>query len=260
MGDPCTLTTSSATNSCSNGITVAETPAMQADMSAFYTAYLDQYYSVTTGAFRKAAPGYLIAQVVGSWDAPPRKEALTETAKYVDLPFTPYNMVPAWWNASDSQARVNFIAEYLGDMPWAAVEGFWAQLDSAESPHASANPGLYTTQLSRGAAYQTDISTLINDQDTATGTHHAVGFDWWGWYDSDTQGMNWGLLTPHDNPYDGKSSTISGDGDDQWGYPTGRETTGYGDFLSAIARANHAAESQLEGMRHRQTELKGRNP
>ena len=83
MGDPCTLTTSSAAQSCSTGVTVAETSAMQADMSAFLVSYLDQYYSVMKTQYNAAAPGYLLQAQVGGLSTPPRKEVLTEVSKYI---------------------------------------------------------------------------------------------------------------------------------------------------------------------------------
>jgi hypothetical protein len=46
------------------------------------------------------------------------------------------------------------------------------------------------------------------------------------------------LLTPRDNPYDGKSATITGNGKDQWGYPTGSEAANFGDFLTNVTSAN----------------------
>lgn len=243
VGDPSTL--------------AGETAAMQADMHAFYVHYLDQYFSVTTGAFRSAAPGYLIQSQLGGWGAPPRREALTEAAKYVDLPIM--GNVPAWpcANCTDLQARIDFTARYLGDHPWINFEGFFAQADSAESAHASSKPSLYRTQEQRGAGYQSMISELLTAKDSATGTYHVVGFDWWDLYDMDGFEQNWGLLTPHDNPYDGKSATIRSNGNDQWGHPTGGETASYGDFLSAATKANQSVESQLaamSGLRHR-TEL-----
>jgi hypothetical protein len=71
-----------------------ETSAMQSDMSAFYTLYLDQYFSVMTTQFRAAAPGILLQAQLGGWSAPPRQEVLTEAAKYLDLPIL--GQVPPW--------------------------------------------------------------------------------------------------------------------------------------------------------------------
>ncbi|MGC1782967.1 MAG: hypothetical protein WA708_10650 [Acidobacteriaceae bacterium] len=240
VGDPYTLGKSAA-------FPTPETPAMQADMSAFYVHYLDQYFSVLTAVFHKAAPGILLQMQLGGWGAPPRREVLTEAGKYLDLPIL--STVPAWpcVNCTDMQARIDFTARYLGDHPWINWEGFLAQPDSAESAHARSNPSYYTTQAARGNGYQEMINAFVNAKDSATGSFHIVGFDWWGMYDLDSQKSNWGLLTPHDNPYDGKSATIKGAGPDQWGYPTGGERADYGDFLSAVSAANHTVESKLAG-------------
>jgi hypothetical protein len=89
------------------------------------------------------------------------------------------------------------------------------------------------------------INALANSSDTATGTYHVVGFDWWSMYDMNSQDSNWGLLTPHDNPYDGKSATISGNGSDQWGYPTGGEAGNYGDFIDDVSAANNGVFSLM---------------
>ncbi|MHB8383585.1 MAG: hypothetical protein ACYDC3_14755 [Candidatus Binataceae bacterium] len=237
VGDPFTLGASAA-------FPTAETAAMQADMSAFYVHYLDQYFSVTTNAFHTAAPGYLLQVQLGSWSAPARKEALAEAAKYIDLPLV---TVPSQicTDCTDLQARIDFTAQNLGDLPWITFEGFWAQPDSAESAYATGNPGTYATQAARGAGYQSMMSGLINAKDSATGTYHLVGFDWWGLYDMNSQQDNWGLLTPHDDPYDGTSATIAGNGKDQWGYPTGGEADDYGDFIDDVTTANNAVYSAL---------------
>ncbi len=215
-----------------------ETSAMQSDMNAFYVYYLDQYFSVLTAQFHSAAPGVLLQMQLGGWGAPPRKEVLTEAAKYLTLPII--GNVPSWpcSNCTDLQARIDFTAQYLGDLPWVNWEGFWAQPDSAESIYAASNPGAFSTQADRGASYQAMVAAFADASDTPTGTYHVVGFDWWAMYDANSQESNWGLLTPHDNPYDGRSSTISGDGNDHWGYPTGGETGNYGDFMDDVTAAN----------------------
>ncbi len=240
VGDPYTLGKSAA-------FPVAETAAMQTDMSAFYVHYLDEYFRILTAAFRKAAPGVLLQMQLGGWGAPPRGEVLTEAAKFLDLPILA--TVPPWpcANCTDTQSRIDLTARYLGDHPWINWAGFWAQPDSAESAYATSNPSYYSTQAARGEGYQSMMSAFVNAKDS-TGTYDIVGFDWWGMYDMDSQKANWGLLSPHDNPYDGKSATISGTGPDQWGYPTGGERANYGNFLSAVIAANRQVESELERM------------
>src|ERR1017187_5855847 len=252
-GDPCTLTLSSAAQSCSTGITTAETSAMQADMSAFYSAYLDQYYSVMKAQWHNAtygAPGVLLLTQVGSgWNTPPRKEVLTEAVKYMDL--IGLGAIPAApWSCgtcTDNQARINFVAQYAGSVPWVEWEGFDANSDSAESAYSSSIGSPYTTQEQRGAGFQSMVTGLVNANDTATGTYNVVGYEWWDMFDMNSQQLNWGLVTPLDNPYDGKGATIKGAEPDQWGYPTGGELANYGNFLSAVSAANHLVESQLAG-------------
>jgi hypothetical protein len=82
------------------------------------------------------------------------------------------------------------------------------------------------------------VNMMVNAKTTAYGSYPVVGFDWWDLYDMDGQQANWGLLTPRDNPYDGKSATITGNGKDQWGYPTGSEAANFGDFLTNVTSAN----------------------
>ncbi len=218
-------------------------------MSAFYVHYLDQYLSVLTTRFRKAAPGVLLQMQLGGWGAPPRQEVLIEAGKYIDLPIL--STVPPWpcANCIDTQARIDFTVKNSGDHPWINWTGFWAQPDSAESAYASSNPSYYTTQAARGAGYRAMINAFLNAKDSTTGTYHVVGFDWWGMYDMDSQHANWGLLTPHDNPYDGESGTIKGiggrHGNDLWGYPTGGEQASYGNFIDDVVKTNSRVYSSL---------------
>jgi len=215
-----------------------ETSTMQSDMSGFYVYYLDQYFSVMQSQFSGAAPGVLLQMQLGGWGAPPRREVLTEAAKYITLPIL--SSVPTWpcANCTDTQAEIDFTAQYLGDNPWMNWAGFLAQADSSEYLYSTTNPSLYTTQAARGVSFQGMLDASVNAADTSTSTYHVVGFDWWSMYDMNSQKSNWGLLTPLDNPYDGKSATISGDGNDQWGYPTGGEAANYGDFLDGVTPAN----------------------
>ena len=242
VGDPYTLGKSAA-------FPVAETAPMQSDMSAFYVHYLDQYFSILTTQFHKAAPGILLQMQLGGWGTPPRREVLREAGKYLDLPIL--TLVPAWpcANCTDTQTRIDFVAQNSGDHPWINWAGFWAQPDSAESAYASSNPSYYSTQAARGTAYQAMMEAFLKARDSATGTYHIVGFDWWGMYDMNNQKANWGLLTPRDNPYDGEGATINGiggkHGNDQWGYPTGGEAANYGNFIDYVIKANSRVYGSL---------------
>jgi hypothetical protein len=243
---------SRGSKSCWMGDDIAltgETAAMQADMNAFYSLYLDQYFSVMQSQWHNAkygAPGLMLSMQLGGWGAPPRKEALIEAAKYLDL--LEMGAVPAapWECAyesgrvcSDNQQRIDFVAEYWGDHPWWNWEGIDANPDSAESAYSSSSP--YTTQPQRGAGYQ-DMMTGMVHAKTRAGNYPVVGFMWWDMFDMDSEKRNWGLVTPLDNPYDGVSATIEGidgnRGKDPLHYPTGGERKAYGDFIDAAKAAN----------------------
>ncbi len=235
-----------------NQMTLAgETAAMQSDMHDFYVAWLDQYFSIMRTAWTNTttgAPGVMLSMILGGWGSPPRPEALTEGGKYLDL-VQMSEMPPAAWacptgGCTDTQARIDFVVKNLGNKPWWNWEGIDANPDSAESAYKSISP--YTTQAQRGAGYQTMVDTLLNStKDSTNGVYHVVGFYWWGAYDMDGEKLNWGVITPRDNPYDGKSATVTGNGNDQWGYPTGGEAANYGDFVDDVTTANQGVYANM---------------
>ncbi len=115
-----------------------ETATMRADMSAFYSYYLDRYLSVMQTQWHNAtygAPGVLLQMQLGGWSTPPRREALVEGAKYIDLPQLTPIPPPTWGcpvgGCTDSQQRVDFVARFLGDRPWINWLGVDANPDSA---------------------------------------------------------------------------------------------------------------------------------
>ena len=80
------------------------------------------------------------------------------------------------------------------------------------------------------------LNTSMNLQGS-NGDFFVVGYDFWSWGDNNAEKTNWGLVTFSDNAYDGKEAAIA-TGTDPWGFPTGGETTTYGDFLSPIIQFN----------------------
>lgn len=238
-----------------NDVTLAgETATMQADMSAFYSLYLDQYFSVMQAQWHNptyGAPGIMLTMQLGGFSSPPRKEALAEGAKYLDLielsgiPITPWQCIQNG-GCANSQTELNFIAQYAGGVPWWNWEGIDANPDSAE-PYTTTSP--YTTQAQRSAGFQGMMTGMVNAKDTATGTYNIVGYMWWDMFDMDGEKKNWGLVTPLDNPYDGKSATIKGvngnNGKDQWGHPTGGEAANYGDFIDGVMTTNNGVYSVI---------------
>jgi len=173
--------------------------------------------------------------IVGGWGNPPRREILNAAGKSLDLPQL---SVPEYCsNCTDMQRRIDFAEQYLGNNPWITWDGFFANPDSSESQHVVTG-NISSTQAGRGAVYQQTVSALLRAKDSTTGTYHVVGFYWWDMFDENSEGLNWGLLSVNDNPYDGCSATIGGCGADQWGYPTGGEAANYGDFTDYVTSTN----------------------
>ncbi|HEY6291340.1 MAG TPA: putative Ig domain-containing protein [Terriglobia bacterium] len=225
---------------------VGASAAMQNDLDGFLFHFAKTYFATVKGDVEGVAPAALYSPVdpVGGWGAPPRRQILQAAAPYADvlalgsLPPTDPNHV-----VTDTQARIDFVAEYAGDKPWFNFQAYQAPPDSYMSPYSS-DP-LFTTQVARGAYYQTAITGMVNTETTA-GNYPVVGLLWWQHYDSWPERANWGLATLRDDPYDGISATTTA-GADSWGYPTGCLATfgcewgSYGDFVDSVTGANLSA-------------------
>lgn len=215
-------------------------PAVQRDLDDFLLFYARQYFSMVRGVLQTEAPGimYLGPTNLGSWGSPPRRQILQAASDYVDV----IGLAPTptvCYACADDQDRINFVALWGGDKPWMNWVGIPAQPDSYMSPFpipATAEPDA-TTQAMRAERFRTMTTKLMDAKDSATGTHHNVGYKWWQYYDSRGQQANWGLVTPRDNAYDGRAA-IRGTGTDDLGYPRGGEQADYGDFLSGVTSAN----------------------
>jgi hypothetical protein len=222
------------------------TAKMQSDLSAFLLLHAQNYFSTVKGVVNSMMPGVLYSgpTSLGTWGTPPRREVLQAASQYVDL-LAVATLPPMCSNCADTQQRVDFVTTYGGDKPWISWEGFPANADSFMSPYAKSTDE-FTTQAARGAAYQQRVTDMIAAADSMTGTHHAVGLQWWDMYDMRGEQTNWGLLDLRDNPYDGVSATKA-TGADSWGYPTGCvviagcEQGNYGNFITPVTNANFGA-------------------
>jgi hypothetical protein len=139
-----------------------------------------------------------------------------------------------------SQAQLDFMAQWAGDVPIAIWEGIVANLDSGrwryprqQSPATWSVP----TQQARGEKYKQDLENLQSGRAATTGSHPFVGLLWWDWHDMSSEQTNWGLVSLADNAYDGHEASTDA-GTDAWGFKTGGEERSYGDFLTAVRNAN----------------------
>jgi hypothetical protein len=220
--------------------------AMKKDLDDFLLHHAQRYFSVIRSALQAAAPGvlYLGPTVLGTFGTPPRQQILQAASPYVDV-LTLGTIPPDCANCTDTQQRIDFVAQYGGDKPWTNWEGYQAKVDSYMSPNANQDQmDQFQTQAARAHfCQQTMVPQMLHAQDSSTGIYHLVGFRWWEFYDNRGETANWGLATRRDDPYDGVSASTS-QGYDSWGYPTGClpnfgcEKANYGGFLDSVTNAN----------------------
>jgi hypothetical protein len=227
------------------------TAGMKSDLDAFLLAYASSYFSTVKSTLNQAAPGILyMGTLMGGWGTPPRAQILQAARQYVDV-MQIVQIPPNCSNCTDAQQRIDFVDQYGGDKPWLQWDGYVANADSYMSPWPNQFGGAeYPTQAARGLNYQNRMTGYLTSKGSTSGIYHTVGFEWWDYYDMRGEQLNWGLVTPRDNPYDGASATTQS-GMDSWGYPTGCipglgcERANYGDFLTAVKTANFEALHQL---------------
>jgi len=189
----------------------------------------DYFKTMQAGLKRHSSVPYLGLDNIGGWSAPANKWFLKGAGPYIDGAFVQiYADRP---NAAEGTAMYSYLTQYLGDVPLIDFITLDAGPDSAMSCH----PGQYLpTQQARGQEYLTTVRTFLT---TPSYNHDYpwVGFGWWAW--QDFQGLNQGLVSIHDDAYDGKEA-VKARGKDPWGYPTGGEDANYGDCLTAVKQAN----------------------
>jgi len=215
-------------------------PVVKADLDAFAEFVADKYYSTTVSALKAYTPKHLVFGPAAILSQHASEATLRAAARHVDV--LQVNALP---NNLDVILKVYEIT-HKPIFVWTTLI---AQKDSplAGSPAGDWNGAqLFATQAERGMAYADYIRALSNLR-AADGTYPVVGIDWWAWTDKAAGGesTNFGLVTNQDNAYDGKEA-VQGTGADRWGYPTGREKRDYGDFISAVVKANAELDMKLQ--------------
>ena len=208
-------------------------PAVRADLDEFVGAIAERYFSVTAGTLRAKRPGHLVfGPATISPSAHP--EILKAAGRWCD----------ALQFANEGSAA--FRRGYgLTKKPFFVWTTFMAQADSPQAATKGWEGVDLPTQEERGRAYAKFVNELVAfraDDDTFP----CVGIDWWAYCDKVTGGEshNFGLVTKHDNPYDGVAARVQR-GQDASGNPIGGEARDYGDFLSHVKAANDAILDQM---------------
>lgn len=209
-------------------------PRVAADMDEFLERFADRYFAVVAAAIRAATPNHLVLSpsMLNAHRGLSRRQILRAAGRSCDLiqvhqdPDNPALIGVTWQEAKK---------------PLISWVGIAARSDSAvDTPK---DEGEVKTQGDRGARYQQVVETLFNYQ-APDGSYPMVGLDWWEYMDKVDEGINWGLVTPRENAYDGREAAVQRRAD-RWGYSTGGEQRNYGDFLSSVTSANFAAMRKL---------------
>jgi hypothetical protein len=145
---------------------------------------------------------------------------------------------PRCINCGDTQAAIDYVHNNLGaNLPWTQWSGFTSP-DSPMGNGADTVREKFSTQALRGQGYYDMIQANLANGDTASGTKHVVGQQWWEEVDNTGEDMNWGILTQLDNLYNGTDAVIA-TGTDQWGCATGGQSGNYGDFMTKGTQGNN---------------------
>jgi hypothetical protein len=214
---------------------------MRQDLDDFLLQHARKYFSDVKSVVNTYAPGrlYLGTTYIGGWGGPARRQVLQAAGENVDVLMT--SGIPP--GTADDQARIDFMAQYLGDKPWVSWEGMLANPDSYlfAYPIPWNMEAASATQAARGQLYTQRVNRLLNAR-TPAGNYPVVGFKFWELVDNWGEKSNWGLITRRDNAYDGKEARTGvqpcSPETTPSGYNCGGEERNYGDFLTAVTAAN----------------------
>jgi len=214
----------------------AMTAGAKKDMDDFLEAFTEKIASVAVNAIRAKDPHHLIfsPDAMNQWGFVSREPVLRAAAKWFDVLNVGYQEGPVFPRERLAAPSATYDIAGKPAMYWI---GFTANKDSS----MSAFPDPYgvdhsSSQVARGEKYAAYINHLFNAHGS-NGDYPSLGVDFWGWADQGNEKANWGLVSPHDNPYDGTEARVAAS-KDPWGYPAGGENADYGDFISAVRIAN----------------------
>lgn len=212
-------------NSAANWVSLGNTTAsFQADMNAFLLAYATQFFSVMHTQFKAVYPNSLLMGInvmdtQQQTNPPFRKEVLQAMVGNVDI----IPMVYSFGVAGD-QTRLDYIAQYAGDIP--ILDSFYVQanLDSGQTSFGAAGyPEVYQNDKGVNYAARMDFIYSGATSTAVAGSQPGLGSRVWQMWDDSTQG-NWGLVSVKDNAMDGYESTAIPCIDPN-GYTCGNEST-----------------------------------
>ncbi|MGH9729970.1 MAG: hypothetical protein ACRD4V_15450, partial [Candidatus Acidiferrales bacterium] len=213
-------------------------PKFGADLDNWVSQWAAEYFKTMHDDLRaKSKVPYLGLDTIGAWGGPAYSKFLEGAAPYLDGAYVQllYSAVPT---PGIFQSSYQYTTQYLGDVPLLDFVTLIAESDSSMSCHSATPFENFPTQAARGQEYYNTVSYLLSTPGY-NGTIPFVGFSWWSW--QDFQSSNQGLVSIHDNAYDGiedVTSSVLCDGAYTSSARCGGEAANYGDLITPVRNAN----------------------
>ena len=214
--------------------------AVGADLDGWISQYAVFYFKTLQADLRATGSPvpYFGLDTTGSWGALSYSRFSFGAAPYVDGEFIQLyedSTVPA------DAVAYQYQTHYGTDLPLMNFLTLTAETDSAES--CTSQPlagGSVSNQAQRGQLYFNTLNCFLTTPGS-NGTTPFVGFDWWSWIDFGN--ANQGLVSVHDNIYDGIEAVNPIVACDPYytllsGAQCGNKSTTYGNAIIQITNGN----------------------
>jgi len=214
-------------------------PRLGADLDNWVPQMSAQYFKTMHDDLKAVSKlPYFGLDMLGAYGVPAYSKFLEGAAPYLDGAFVSLK----YWQPPPIpgafQSAYQYLTQYLGDVPFLTFSVISAQSDSSMSCYPISDANNMPDQARRGEMWYNTVKYLLT-VNGRNGDIQFVGADWWSW--QDFQHLNQGLVSIHDNAYDGHESVS---GKVPCSAPLGQnsscggESGNYGDVIGPIARAN----------------------
>lgn len=213
-------------------------PALGADLDNWVPQLAAKYFKTMHDDLKAVSNvPYFGMDIIGSWGGPAYSKFIQGAAPYLDGAYITNLGQYESGSTAEFNARYQYLTQYLGDLPFMTFNLLSAEADSSMSCNPLSSRTNFATQSARGQAWYNMVSALLT-MPSFNGTYPVVGFDWWSW--QDFQNQNQGLVSIHDNAYDGHEAvtgTVLCSAPLQ-ALSCGGEQASYGDAITQVRTAN----------------------
>ena len=145
---------------------------------------------------------------------PPVFAPIYNAPTYVYAAMAPY--FDGFWVNPDTTSELQAMLNAAPGKPFILADYFAANLDSpfwVSGTNVYFNYPTFTTQSDRATGMVNRYSVGLHLKDPS-GKHTVVGLEHWSQYDM--EGVNFGLISDNDNPYDGSASAVAWSSNNTW--------------------------------------------